>query len=58
MFWADATAIPASNAAVPISNLLLIGTVPSVIVPRGAEDLGCEDNNETAAQFRVTRIAR
>jgi len=29
-----------------------------VIVPRGAEDLGCEDNNETAAQFRVTRIAR
>jgi hypothetical protein len=38
--------------------LLLIGTVPSVIIPRGAEDLGYGDNDETAAQFRATRIAR
>jgi hypothetical protein len=60
MVWADATAIPdnSASAAVPINSLLLIGTVPSVIIPRGAEVLGYEDNNEIAAQFRAARIAR
>jgi hypothetical protein len=29
-----------------------------VIIPRGAEVLGYEDNNEIAAQFRAARIAR
>src|SRR5215468_10518790 len=31
MFWADATAMPASSAAVPINSLLLIGTFLWVI---------------------------
>src|SRR5262245_29784194 len=59
MFCADAIAIPANSAAaVPISSLLLIGTVPSAIFPVAPRASAEGNNHETAAQFRATRIAR